>query len=98
MKLRINGYFVVGIIVLFIAGILAIANVRPIHDHCSWRFPMIVSCLLSARETLAAGLIGAGGAISPAWLAWTAVREQTVFDKRQLAETKVAQKRGLFLR
>jgi hypothetical protein len=93
MKLR-NACFVISIIMLVIIGTLATANIRPIHDRCSWQFPKILSCLLSARETLAAGLIGAGGAIFAAWLAWTAVREQIAADKRQIAENKVAQKRG----
>lgn len=94
MKLR-NACFVIGIILLIIIGTLAAANIRPIHDRCAWQFPKILSCLLSARETLAAGLIGAGGAIFAAWLAWTAVREQIAVDRRQIAESKVAQKRGV---
>jgi hypothetical protein len=101
MKLR-NACFVIGIILLIIVGTLAAANIRPIHEQCPWQFPKILSCLLSARETLAAGLIGAGGAIFAAWLAWTAVREQIAVDreqiaanKRQIAEGKVAQKRGV---
>jgi hypothetical protein len=56
-------------------------------------FLKIFSCLLGARETLAAGLIGAGGAIFAAWLAWTAVREQIAVDRQQIAEGKVGQKR-----
>jgi hypothetical protein len=94
MKLR-NACFVIGIILLVIVGTLAAANIRPIHDQCPWQFPKILSCLLSARETLAAGLIGAGGAIFAAWLAWTAVREQIAVDRRQIAESKAAQKRGV---
>jgi uncharacterized integral membrane protein len=86
MKIRTNAYSVVGVILLLICGILAVANIRPIHDdQCSWQFPRILSCLSSARETLAAGLIGTGGAIFAAWLAWTAVLEQIASDERQLA-------------
>jgi hypothetical protein len=87
MKLR-NACFVIGIILLIIVGTLAAANIRPIHEQCPWQFPKILSCLLSARETLAAGLIGAGGAIFAAWLAWTAVREQIAVDREQIAANK----------
>lgn len=97
MKLRQNAYSVVGMILLIIVTILAIANVRPVQNQCAWQFPKILSCLLSARETLAAGLIGAGGAIFAAWLAWSAVREQIAADKRREAEGKVAIKRGAIL-
>jgi hypothetical protein len=88
MKLRPEAYSVIGTILLVVVGILAVANIRPMHDQCAWQFPKLLSCLLSTRETLAAGLIGAGGAIFAAWLAWTAVQ-------RQIAEGKVAQKRGV---
>jgi hypothetical protein len=62
---------------LWIYVVLIIANAgRPIGEGCKWVFPRILSCLLNDRESLAAGLVGAGGAIFAAWLAWVAIQQQ----------------------
>jgi hypothetical protein len=56
--------------------VLALANISPPKDHCAWAFPKVLSCLLAARENLSGGLIGAGGALIAAWVAWSAIYEQ----------------------
>jgi hypothetical protein len=43
---------------------------------CHWAFPRWFGCVLWVHETLAAGLIGAGGALVAAGVAWTAVQQQ----------------------
>jgi hypothetical protein len=62
-------------IVAMIAAILVAANIEAVDHKCAWQFPSIASCLLSARETLAAGLIGTGGAVFAGWLAYSAAQE-----------------------
>jgi hypothetical protein len=62
--------------------ILLVANLRPLKNkdnefinQCPWQFPKIISCVLGARENLAGGLIGAGGASGPL-LFWGGVYEE----------------------
>jgi hypothetical protein len=47
------------------------------------QFPKWIGCVMSAHEGLAAGLIGAAGALFAAWLAFTAVQEQFAEERRQ---------------
>jgi hypothetical protein len=56
--------------------VLALANISPPENRCAWAFPKVLSCLLAARENLTGGLIGAGGALIAAWVAWSAIYEQ----------------------
>lgn len=72
--------------------ILLTANLRPIDHQCAWQFPKIVSCLLSARETLSAGLIGAAGAVFAGWLAYSAAQEASA---HALEEARAAKRAGL---
>lgn len=67
-------------IIVVIVTIMLVANIAPYDRQCAWAFPKIVSCLLSARETLVAGLSAAGGALFAAWAAWSAVRDQIEFE------------------
>ena len=46
------------------------------NGGCHWAFPRWFGCVLWVHETLAAGLIAAGGALVAAWIAWTAVQKQ----------------------
>ena len=68
------------------------ANVRPVDHQCAWQFPIIMSCLLSARETLSAGLIGTGGAVFAGWLAYSAAQESSA---RALEEALAAKHAAL---
>src|ERR1700727_332588 len=74
--------------------ILIAANVDPIDRQCPWEFPKLASCLLSARETLVAGLAAAGGALFAAWLAWGAIRDQIAFEMARDAAAKIETARG----
>lgn len=47
------------------------------------QFPKWIGCAMSAHEGLAAGLIGAAGALFAAWLAFTAVQEQLDEERRR---------------
>ena len=69
-----------------IYAVLAFANLSPPPNaaRCSWAFPKILSCLLGVRENLTGGLIGGGGALFAAWVAWSAVREQ-MNETREIA-------------
>jgi hypothetical protein len=75
---------------IFVAIMLLLiaANFAPFDRQCAWQFPKIASCLLSARETLVAGLVAAGGALFAAWLAWSAIRDQIDFDAARDAAVK----------
>ncbi len=75
-----------------IIALLLASNIYPIDHQCSWQFPKIASCLLSARETLSAGLIGTGGAVFAGWLAYSAAIESS---DRALAEALAAKRAAL---
>jgi len=79
-------------ILIAVVGILLVSNIWPIDHQCAWQFPKIVSCLLSARETLSAGLIGTGGAVFAGWLAYSAAKESS---DRALAEALAAKRAAL---
>jgi hypothetical protein len=84
---------VAAIAIAAIVGLLLLANASPVNNACPWQFPKIASCLLSARETLAAGLIGAGGAVFAGWLAYSAAREfvwGTDDSQREFVEKNIA--------
>jgi hypothetical protein len=72
--------------------ILLTSNIDPIDHQCAWQFPKIMSCLLSARETLSAGLIGTGGAVFAGWPAYSAAKESS---DRALAEALAAKRAAL---
>lgn len=60
-----------------IYAILLFSNLwQPAEDQCRWIFPKIMTCLLTKHDGLAGGVIGAGGGIFAAWLAWTAIQKQ----------------------
>lgn len=65
------------VIWLSIYGVLVVVNLTlPKEQACRWVFPRIMSCLLWVKDGLAGGLIGAGGTIFAAWLAWAAIQRQ----------------------
>jgi hypothetical protein len=64
------------------------ANIAPYDRQCGWVFPKILSCLLSGRETLVAGLAAAGGALFAAWLAFTGLQDQIGMVRRNELEAK----------
>jgi hypothetical protein len=60
---------------------------------CHWQFPKWFGCVLHAHDSLAAGLIGAAGALFAAWIAWTAVQHQINADReRALADREEAER------
>jgi hypothetical protein len=52
-------------------------------SSCHWQFPKWFGCVLEAHNSLAAGLIGAAGALFAAWIAWTAVQRQLEVQQQQ---------------
>jgi hypothetical protein len=79
---RFQGIILLVLITTTIIAVLFAANVAPIKDQCPWVFPRILSCLLSARETLFAGLTARGAALFGAWLAFVAVQDQIGMARR----------------
>jgi hypothetical protein len=45
--------------------------------------------VLWTHETLAAGLIAAGGALIAAWIAWTAVQQQINAEQQRMAADRI---------
>jgi hypothetical protein len=52
-------------------------------SSCHWQFPKWFGCVLNEHDGLAAGLIGAAGALLAAWIAWTAVQRQINADRQR---------------
>ena len=52
-------------------------------SSCRWQFPKWFGCVLHDHDSLAAGLIGAAGALFAAWIAWTTVQRQLAEQQRQ---------------
>src|SRR5262249_56250844 len=50
---------------------------------CHWQFFKWFGCVLHDHDSLAAGLIGAAGALFAAWIAWTTVQRQLEEQQRQ---------------
>lgn len=68
--------------VVFIYLVLALSEVGGIAG-CHWAFPRWFGCVLYVHESLAAGLIAAAGALTAAWIAWTAVQQQINVEKER---------------
>jgi hypothetical protein len=79
---------------LFIFLALALAQVGS-GSSCHWVFPKWFGCVVAAHENLAAGLIGAAGALIAAWIAWTAVQEQINSERERAAADRVEVERIL---
>jgi hypothetical protein len=82
-----------------IYAVLAFANLFPHKNgpRCIWVVVQLPSCLLGVRENLTGGLIGGGGALFAAWMAWSAVREQLNAD-RQIASDQLQASREIAVR
>ncbi len=65
---------------VFIYLVLALAEAGGLAA-CHWAFPRWFGCVLYVHESLAAGLIAAAGALTAAWMAWTAVQQQISAEK-----------------
>jgi hypothetical protein len=82
LRLGLQGLLVFLATWLFAYAIMLIANLRPSSGgQCPWQFPKILSCLLGTN--LAGGVVGAGGALIAAWIAWMAVQRQIEEQQRQ---------------
>src|SRR5262245_45523047 len=75
--MAIRGALVAFTIITTIFIVLAIAESAALTG-CPLQFPKWFACTLTAHEGLAGGMLGAGGTIFAGWLAWTAVRWQTL--------------------
>lgn len=77
---------------LFTFSVLALAQWGS-GSSCHWQFPKWFGCVLNDHDSLAAGLIGAAGALFAAWIAWTAVQRQINADReRALADREEAER------
>lgn len=63
--------------------ILLFANLwQPAESGCAWVFPKILTCVLTTYDGLAGGIVGAGGTIFAAWIAWMTVQAQMRTPKK----------------
>jgi hypothetical protein len=65
--------------IIVVALMLAQAGVAA-NKQCAYSLWWL-GCLLAEHESLAGGLIGAGGALFAGWLAWSAIREQIDLER-----------------
>jgi hypothetical protein len=56
------------------------------------QWPKWIGCAMAARESLAAGLIGAAGALFAAWLAYSAVQQQFAHQEAERARLQAEAK------
>jgi hypothetical protein len=83
MNSRIGPFLLAGLwSVVFIYLVLALAEAGGLAA-CHWAFPRWFGCVLYVHESLAAGLIAAAGALTAAWIAWTAVQQQINAEKER---------------
>jgi hypothetical protein len=78
-------------VILFISTIMAWAVIGGPRESClkaAWY--LMPGCSMATYESLAGGLIAAGGALFAGWLAWSAVREQVEIERRKLRMADVA--------
>jgi hypothetical protein len=81
-------------LVLFVYLILALSEAGGTAG-CHWAFPRWFGCVLWTHETLAAGLIGAGGVLIAAWIAWTAVQQQINAEQQRIVADRIEAERLL---
>jgi hypothetical protein len=79
---------------IFIYAVLALAHISS-PSSCNWSFPKWFACVLSVHEGLAAGLIGAAGALFAAWLAWNALQQQIKAEQDRLMADRMEAERLL---
>jgi hypothetical protein len=82
------------LLVLLVYLVLGLAQAGS-GSSCRWAFPKWFGCVLAAHETLAAGLIGAGGALVAAWIAWSAVQQQINAERERMLADRVEAERLL---
>lgn len=85
-----------------IVAVLALAQLGlPAVDRCGWNIfdfqqPIWLGCMIARHENVAGGLIGAGGALFGAWIAWQTVQTQ-VSVGRELHGKEAAEAREAFI-
>ncbi len=83
------GIMLLLIVVIILAFVDATAMIEDSKRCWKLQWPRYIGCAMAAHEGLAAGLIGAAGAIWAAWLAFTAIREQLAAEQEE-RRTEVA--------
>ena len=83
MTFRIGPFLLVALCAaVFIYLVLALAEAGGLAA-CHWAFPRWFGCVLYVHESLAAGLIAAAGALTAAWIAWSAVQQQINAERQR---------------
>jgi methyl-accepting chemotaxis protein len=77
----VTGFIIGTVLLLVIVGVLGFVHAFSTGTHCfstfaSAQFPKWVGCAMGAHENLAGGLIGLGGALFAAWLAYSGAQDQ----------------------
>jgi hypothetical protein len=90
------GAGLIALVLLTLSFVHSYANIED-AKRCApniWasQWPKWIGCIMAAHESLAGGLIGGGGVLFAAWLAWDAVQVQLFEERerrrRQQAEAK----------
>jgi hypothetical protein len=82
------------LLMLFVYLVLGLAQAGS-GSSCRWAFPKWFGCVLTAHEALAAGLIGAAGALVAAWVAWSAIQRQINADRERMLADRIEAERLL---
>ena len=83
MTFRIGPFLLVALCSLvFSYLVLALAEAGGLAAG-HWAFPRWFGCVLYVHESLAAGLIAAAGALTAAWIAWSAVQQQINAERQR---------------
>lgn len=69
-------------VISLITLLLSAAEIWGPQQKCELQFPKIIGCTIGSYETLAGSLMGAGGALLAAWIAWRLIRGQIAEQKR----------------
>jgi hypothetical protein len=88
------GVILIVLLVLFVYFVLGLAQYGS-GSSCGWALPRWFGCVLTAHEALAAGLIGAAGALLAAWIAWSAIQQQINAERERMLADRVEAERLL---
>jgi hypothetical protein len=85
-----EGAVLLALIILVSLAVLVAADawmiIKDGAQRCGTQFPKWLGCVVANHESLSGSLIGAGGALFAAWVAWHAVMDQIASNKEAVME------------
>src|SRR5438034_5636665 len=79
--------FIIAVLILAQAGVddvhLAAGSKRCAQSIWQSQWPRWLGCAMAQHESLAGGLLGAGGVLFAAWLAYSGIQEQIRAERRR---------------